>query len=94
MYLSKLVRFLAFLPSAYCTNYSYIIPGLEPSYYDDVNDIPRHLQGGRRYCFNNPHLACTNNRRCCTHVHQKKIWCCEWSHKCGKVPRTCVVPYL
>lgn len=92
MYLSKLVIFLTFLTTVYSTNTSHIVAGYNPDYDDDVVDIPRHLKAGRKYCFKNPHLSCNDNRRCCTHLSQKKIWCCERSHKCGKTVKTCVAP--
>lgn len=89
MYLTRLVMFLSFLPSVYSTNTSHIVAGYEPDF--NVSDIPRHLKSGRKHCFNSPYLSCHNNRRCCTHVHQKKIWCCDRQHKCGKAVKTCVV---
>lgn len=85
MYLYRLL-FLTFLPMIRASNTSHIIEG-----YDPEIDVPRYLQTGRKHCFNSPNLYCANNRRCCTHVHQKKIWCCDRKHACGKIPHTCVV---
>ena len=75
------------------SNDTSIVIGYEPL-SDDVTDIPRRLQKGRKHCFKSPTLYCANNRRCCTHVHRKKIWCCDRKHKCGKSPMTCLVNHL
>lgn len=95
----RLLALLCLLPLAMSTNSSQIIvvQGFEPdvdTLIGNVTDIPRHLKTGRPHCFNSPNLYCSKNRKCCTHVHQKKIWCCERKHKCGKAPLTCVVPTL
>lgn len=75
----------------------------EDADYDDIVDIPRlrveeeegdKAKKGRKHCFKSPHLYCREGKRCCTHVKQKKIWCCDRSHGCGKVPKTCVVKSL
>lgn len=91
MYLTRMIMFLSCLPSVYSTNHSQMVSGYDPDY---VEDIPRYLQGTRKHCFDNPHLSCSKNRKCCTHNHQKQIWCCERHHNCGKIPRTCVIPHL
>lgn len=92
MYLHRLL-FLFWLPTVFSTNStkpttSPVIAGYDP----EIDDVPRSLKTGRKHCFNSPNLYCADNRRCCTHVHQKKIWCCDRKHKCGKQPKTCVVP--
>jgi len=93
MYLRHLMYMMTMVVVATATNDTHsptVIQGYEPDY--DVDDIPRHLKTGRKHCFKNPHLSCNGNRKCCTHVAKKKIWCCDRSHKCGKAIKTCVVP--
>lgn len=73
---------------------SKIIQGFEPEFEPPSNrslraDAPEHK--GRKHCFRNPNLVCSQNRKCCTHVHQKKLWCCPPESKCGKQIKTCEV---
>lgn len=83
-----MLMFLTYLPLSMSTNTSHVIVGEDA----DIDDIPRHLQQGRKHCFMSPLLYCRDGKRCCTHVHQKKIWCCDRQHKCGKAVKTCVIP--
>lgn len=52
---------------------------------------PSKKNKGRKHCFKNPHLSCSNNKKCCTHVHKKTIWCCPRDSECGVVVKTCEV---
>lgn len=71
---------------------------------DDVEieiDIPRFrvdmknkTKTGRPYCYNSPNLYCKDGKKCCTHVSQKKVWCCDKKLHCGKTPKTCVIRFL
>lgn len=93
MYLTRFL-FLFWWPSVFSYDLNAtrgtIVDGYEPSYDNDVADIPRFLQKkGRKHCFKNRHLFCKEGKKCCTHVHQKKIWCCDKKDKCGSSPKTC-----
>jgi hypothetical protein len=58
----------------------------------DNGDAPRMLKKtGRKHCFVSPLLFCRDGKRCCTHLYQKKIWCCDRSQKCGTTPHTCII---
>lgn len=83
--------FLWYVPTIYATtNTSRVMGGSDAQY--DIPDIPRFLQKGRKHCFENPYLYCPYNRRCCTHISTKRVWCCDRDKKCGQIPMTCVVP--
>lgn len=96
MYLYRLL-FVLWMPTVFSTNSTkpfvspVVVGGYDPEIDYDISDVPRMLKTGRKHCFKSPNLYCAENRRCCTHVHQKKIWCCDRKHKCGKTPKTCVV---
>lgn len=85
MYLTRFF-FLFWLPSVFSTT-NYTVDGEEP------HDVPRFFKDtkGRKHCYMNPYLFCPEGKKCCTHVHQRKIWCCDKKDKCGSSPKTCVI---
>jgi len=97
--LLSLTQVLTFNVSVHKHNIT-IIEGDDPDV--DMVDVPRFRidpdgdkqRKGRKHCFKSPNLYCQNQKRCCTHVSQKKIWCCDRKHQCGKSPKTCVVKSL